>query len=108
MRGVTGGEKMESTILCVNLIHVGIWETQDLGPSGSSIPVKNFSRSPNRLAVLLPLENVGQVCCAQSCWVVAWCLSIRYSGELSILYLALLKTFPNSSRKSAAWLIPES
>lgn len=105
MRGETGGEKMESTMLYVNLIHPGIWETQDLGPSGSSTPMKNVSRSQTHLAVLLPLEDVGQVCCAQSCWVVVWCLSIRYSGELSILYLALLKVQILEGSQQFGWFL---
>lgn len=96
MGDMTGGE---CSVLC-GLIHGGIWETQDLGASGSSTPVKKVRETQTPPWCIPSLKNVGQVCFAQACWVMVWCLSIRYSGELSTSCLALLKRFPNSVRKS--------
>jgi len=72
------------------------WVLQEVALLGRSL-----EKPKTHLAVFLPLEYVGQVRCVRAYWVVVWHLSVRCSGEPSTLYLALLKSFPNSGRKPA-------
>lgn len=63
MGDMTGGE---CSVVC-GLIHGGIWETQDLGASGSNTPVKKVRETQTPPWCIPSLKNVGQVCFAQAC-----------------------------------------
>lgn len=97
MGDMTGGE---CSVVC-GLIHGGIWETQDLGASASSTPVKKVRETQTPPWCIPSLKSVVQICFAQARWVMVWCLSTRYSVEPSTSCLALPKRFPDSVRKSS-------